>query len=326
MFKMGIAGTGSYVPEKIITNEDLEKIMDTSNEWIMTRTGIAERRVTTEEEATSDLAYHASLSALHDAGLQPEDLDFILVATVTPDHPFPSVANQLQHRLGCRSILSLDVSAACAGFLAVVDIAEKYIRSGAYRHGLIIGADTLSKITDYTHRSSSILFGDGAGAWVVSREDRNSAKGLLYSTIQSDGEHFKSLYVPGGGSRYPNPETSGVKNKIYMDGRKIFKMAVQSMSSSILQTLAATNHNMDDIDWLVPHQANERIIDALARNLDFPNHKVIKTIKNYGNNSSATIPLAFDLSVRNGTLKRGHKIMLTSFGGGLIWGSAFMQY
>ena len=326
MFKMGIVGTGSYVPETRLTNEDLEKIMDTSNEWIMTRTGIAERRITTEEEATSDLAYHASLSALHDAGLQPEDLDFILVATVTPDHPFPSVANQLQHRLGCRSILSLDVSAACAGFLAVVDIADKYIRSGAFRHGLIIGADTLSKMTDYTHRSSSILFSDGAGAWVVSREKTDSPKGLLYSTIQSDGEHFNSLYVPGGGSRYPNPERAGVKNKIYMDGRKIFKMAIQSMSSSIHQTLEATNHTMEDIDWLVPHQANERIIDALSRNLEFPDHKVVKTIKYYGNNSAATIPLAFDLSVRNGTLQRGNKIMLTSFGGGLVWGSALLAY
>jgi len=326
MFKMGIAGTGSYVPEKKLTNQDLEKMMETSDEWIITRTGIAERRVTTLEEATSDLAYQASIAALEDAGLQPEDIDFILVATVTPDHPFPSVANQLQYRLGCRTIPSFDVSAACAGFLAVVDIGEKYIRSGAFRYGLIVGADTLTKITDYSHRSSSILFGDGAGAWVVSREEPDSPRGLLYSTLQSDGKYFESLYVPGGGSRYPDPQAAGVKNKIYMDGRKIFKLAIQSMSSSIRHTLEATNHTIDDIDWLVPHQANERIIDALARSLDFPDHKVIKTIKYYGNNSSATIPLAFDLSVRNGSLKRGDKIMLTSFGGGLVWGSALITF
>ena len=191
---------------------------------------------------------------------------------------------------------------------------------------MIIGADTLSKVTDYTHRSSSILFSDGAGAMVVSRKEAADSDGLLYSSIQSDGEYFHSLYVPGGGSRYPDPQSAGVKNKIYMEGRKIFKLAVQSMSSSVRQALDTTNHTLDDIDWLVPHQANERIIDSLARNLSFPENKVVKTIKHYGNNSSATVPLAFDLSVRNGSIQRGHKVLLTSFGGGLTWGSALLQY
>lgn len=291
MFKLMISGTGSYVPDKKLTNFDLEKMVDTSNEWILTRTGISERRIASENEATSDLAYYAAKAALESAQIQPENLDFIIVATVTPDYPFPSVASLLQHRLGCRAITTFDVSSTCTGFLTVLEIADKYMQSGSCQHGLIIGADTLSRVTDYEDRSSCILFSDGAGAWIVSRKESEEEEGLLYTTLATNGEHFDNLYVPGGGSRYPDPLSSGMKNKIVMDGKKVFKLAVQSMAKSIEETLKVTQLSLNQIDWLIPHQANERIIDTLVRNIGFPDEKVI-----------------------------------TTFGGGLVWGSAVIVY
>ncbi|WP_078555577.1 beta-ketoacyl-ACP synthase III [Bacillus alkalicellulosilyticus] len=326
MYNAIVSGTGSYVPEKRLTNADLEKMVETNDEWIVTRTGISERRVTEESESTSDLAYVAAKLAIEDAGLTAEDIDLIVVGTVTPDYQFPSVACQLQERLGCREVGSFDVNATCVGFVTALQVAEMYVKLGKHKHVLVVGADTLSKITDYTDRSTCILFGDGAGAFVLSRTDQFiENEGIIYSSIHSKGEHLEGLYVPNGGSRNPKNNTAEGPG-IVMDGRKIFKLAVQSMSKTVTETLEASGYQKEQIDWIIPHQANQRIIEAVANQLNYPLEKVISTIKYYGNNSSATIPLAFDLSVKSGKIKRGDLVMQTAFGGGLVWGSLLMKY
>jgi len=326
MYQARITGIGSYVPERRLTNQDLEKIVDTSDEWIVTRTGISERRLAAPEQATSDLAYEAAVRALHDAGLTGSDLDLIIVGTVTPDHLFPSVATQLQQRLGCRAIRAFDVQAACTGFLVALETAHQFVRTGLVRNALVIGADTISRITDYTDRGTCILFSDGAGAMVLSRSDANVTRGLIHTATHTDGEHFHALYVPGGGSRHPEPDGPATKRSVVMEGNKIFKLAVQAMAATIEETLQATGYTADDLDWVVPHQANQRIIDAIVKGLHLPAEKAISTIKHYGNNSAATIPLAFDQAVREGRIKRGHLVMLAAFGGGLTWGSALLEY
>lgn len=325
LYKAVVAGTGSFVPNKKLTNFDLEQMVETNDEWIVTRTGISERRITEAGETTSDLAFEAAKRAIADANLQAEDIDLIIVGTVTPDYPFPAVACQLQERLGCKEVGSFDVNATCVGFITALQIAEMYIKAGKHQHVLVVGADSLSKLTNYTDRSTCILFSDGAGAFVLSRTEENAEhKGVIYSSIHSNGEHVEALYVPHGGSKHPYSES--YEKGIAMDGRKIFKLAVQAMSKTVKETLAETGYKQDDIDSIIPHQANQRIIEAVANQLDYPLEKVISNIKYFGNNSSATIPLAFDLAVKEGKIKRGDLIMHTAFGGGLVWGSLLMQY
>jgi len=319
-----IRGVGSYLPETRLTNLEIEQMVETSDEWIQTRTGIAERRIARPDEATSDFAYLAAKAALADAELDPTDIDLLIVATETPDYLLPPVACQVQARLGCRNIGAFDLHATCTGFLSALQVAEQFVKLGVHQHVLIIGADTLSRFTDYTDRSTCILFADGAGAFVVSRSDDPAASGVIATTIHSDGTYFHNLYIPGGGSRTPYGE--GAKAKIVMDGRKIFKLAVNVMASTVEELLQKTGRQKDEIDWLIPHQANQRIIDAVAESLDFPQEKVVSTIQNIGNNSSATIPIAVDTAIRDGRIQRGDLLMLVAFGGGLVWGGAMVEY
>jgi len=324
LYKAVIRGVGSYLPETRLTNLEIEQMVETSDEWIQTRTGIAERRIARPDEATSDFAYLAAKAALADAELDPTDIDLLIVATETPDYLLPPVACQVQARLGCRNIGAFDLHATCTGFLSALQVAEQFVKLGVHQHVLIIGADTLSRFTDYTDRSTCILFADGAGAFVVSRSDDPAASGVIATTIHSDGTYFHNLYIPGGGSRTPYGE--GAKAKIVMDGRKIFKLAVNVMASTVEELLQKTGRQKDEIDWLIPHQANQRIIDAVAESLDFPQEKVVSTIQNIGNNSSATIPIAVDTAIRDGRIQRGDLLMLVAFGGGLVWGGAMVEY
>ncbi len=325
MYNAVIRGIGSYVPENRLTNHDLERMVETTDEWIRTRTGIVERRICGPNEATSDLVYFAVQAALADAGITPADIDQIIVATETPDHVFPPVACQIQNRLGCRNVGAFDIHSTCVGFLSGLQIAEQYVKLGTHKHVLVVGADSLSRFTDYTDRVTCVLFADGAGAFVVSRGEAPGSKGIISSILHSDGRYFDALYVPAGGSRHPDP-ADGLKNKITMDGKTIFKLAVNVMSEAVKETLRATGYALEEIDWLVPHQANQRIIDAVASSLGFPNERIISTISHYGNNSAATIPLAIHTAVRDGRIHRGDTMMLVAFGAGLVSGAVLLEY
>lgn len=324
MYSATIKGVGSSLPEKRITNADLEKMVAVSDDWVTSRTGIKERRVADESEATSDFAYQAAVGALEDAGLAPSDIDMILVATETPDHILPPVACQIQHRLGCHSIGVMDIHSTCVGFLSSLQIAEQYIKLGTCRNILVIGADTLSKLTDYTDPFTSILFGDGAGAIIVSRREETGEAGILSSVLHADGGAFEALFVPGGGSRYPS--SAAYKAKMVMDGSKVFKLAVKSMTSGAEEILQKNGLKPEEVDWVIPHQANERIIDAVARNLGMPEHKVIKTIQYYGNSCSATIPISLHQAKMEGRIKCGDLVLMVAFGAGLVWGSALVRF
>ncbi|MCM3716541.1 beta-ketoacyl-ACP synthase III [Halalkalibacter oceani] len=322
MYPAKISGVGSCVPEGKLSSRQLAEMLDVEEEWIVSRTGIEERRVAAEDEATSDFAYAAALRALQDASLLPEEIDLILAATETPDHILPPLSCQLQHRLGCRPIPALDLHNTCVGFLSALQIAEQYIKTGAHKHVLVIGADTLTRLTDYTDKSTAILFGDGAGAVVLSRAEER--QGIVATVLHSDGRHFQSLYVPGGGSR--RPASAEHKNKMVMDGQKIFKLAVKSMSSALIESLTTTGLSKEEIDWVIPHQANLRIMEAVARQAAIPMEKVINTVSRYGNSCSATIPIALDTAVKDGRIKRGDRLAMLSFGAGLIWGAAIVEF
>ncbi|HZG15870.1 MAG TPA: beta-ketoacyl-ACP synthase III [Candidatus Bathyarchaeia archaeon] len=328
MFRAVISGIGSYVPDQVLTNADLEKMVETSDEWIVSRTGIRERRIAPPDMASSDLGYFAAQEAITAAGLTADQIDMLIVATSTPDYPFPPVACMLQERLGCRTIPAYDLSATCIGFLSALETAEQFIKTGKHKHVLIVGVDTLSRITDYTDRTTCILFADGAGAFVLSRDDsaESNEAGIQYTATHSDGTYFPYLYVPAGGSRHPQVNDQAEKSKIVMEGRKIFRLAVTSMSEAAKQAMQATQMNLDDIDWVIPHQANQRIIDAVAEHLDVPAEKMISTVADFGNNSAATIPLAMHTAVKDGRIKRGDTLMLLAFGGGLVWGCVILTY
>ncbi|MCP1136230.1 ketoacyl-ACP synthase III [Paenibacillus polysaccharolyticus] len=324
MYKAVISGFGAFLPDHQVTNADLENLVLLPDDWIVSRTGIKERRVTNDSEATSDLAYQAALEAVHHAGITPFEIDMILVATETPDHILPGVACLIQHRLGCRKVSAMDIHSTCVGFLSALQVAEQYIKSGTHKHVLVIGADTLTKLTDYTDPYTSILFGDGAGAIVLSRGEEADSKGIISTVLHSDGEDFEALFVPGGGGRYPAIE--GLKAKMVMDGSKIFKAAVKSMTSGAEEVLSISGYRKGEVDWFIPHQANERIIDAVARNLSFPEEKIVKTVRYLGNSCSATIPISLHQAVKDGRIQRGDTILMTAFGAGLIWGAALIQY
>jgi len=313
-----IAGTGSYLPEKVVSNFDLEKMVDTSDEWIRTRTGIERRHVAADGQTTVDLAEQAARRAIEAAGLAPEDIDFIAFGTTTPDLVFPNCGVLLQARLGCRNVPAFSLETACAGFMYALSIADKYVRCGEAKRALVIGAETLSRITDWSDRSTAVLFADGAGAVVL---EPSEAPGVLSTHLHADGQYKDLLYCRGGVST-----GFGAKLAIAMSGNEVFKVAVTKLGQAVDETLAANGLDRSALDWLVPHQANIRIIQATARKLDLPMERVIVTVQEHGNTSAASVPLALDVAVRDGRIKRGELLLLEAFGGGFTWGSALVRF
>ena len=318
-----IAGTGSYLPEKVLTNEDLAKFVDTSDEWIAARTGIRERHVAAEGETTSDLAYQASLRALEAAGVAPGELDLIVLGTTTPDLIFPSSACLLQHKLGANGCPAFDVNAACSGFIYALTIADKFIRSGAAKTALVVGSETLTRMLDWSDRGTCVLFGDGAGA-VVLKADTET--GILSTHMHADGGKKELLWNPVGVSAGFRPEEPNAGVKVLMTGNEVFKHAVKALDSVVEEALSANGLDRHELDWLVPHQANLRIIEATAKRLDMPMERVIVTVDKHGNTSSGSVPLALDQAVREGKIQRGQLVLLEAFGGGFTWGSALLRY
>ena len=318
-----IAGTGSYLPEKILTNDDLAKFVDTSDEWITTRSGIRQRHIAADDETTCDLAYHASVRALEAAGVDASELDLIVLGTTTPDLIFPSTACLLQHRLGANGCAAFDVNAACSGFVYALTVADKFIRSGASKTVLVIGAETLTRMIDWSDRTTCVLFGDGAGA-VVLKPDSDT--GILSTHLHADGGKKELLWNPVGVSVGFKPEEKNVGVRINMAGSDVFKHAVKTLDSLVEETLEANGLDRHDIDWLIPHQANLRIIEATAKRLDMPMERVIVTVDRHGNTSSGSVPLALDEAVRSGKIQRGQMVLLEAFGGGFTWGSALLRY
>lgn len=307
-----ISGTGSYLPERVMTNAELETMVETTDQWIVERTGIHKRHIVAENETTCDLAEHAARRALDAAGIKPQKLDMIIVATTTPDRTFPSTACLLQQRLGMHDgQAAFDIQAVCTGFVYALGVADKFIRSGSVRRVLVVGADSLSRIIDWSDRSTCVLFGDGAGAVVLEAGD---TPGILSTHLHADGQYNELLHVPLD-SQY-----------IQMQGNEVFKVAVNTLGRIVDETLEANHMQKDDIDWLVPHQANIRIIAATARKLKMPMERVVVTVGEHGNTSAASIPLALDSAIRDGRIKRGETLLLEAFGGGFTWGSALLKY
>lgn len=321
-----ITGTGHYLPEKILTNQDLEKMVDTSDEWITARTGIKERRIAKENQSTSDLATKAARKALESARVSPEEIDLILVATATPDMLFPSVSCLVQDRIGAVNAIAFDIEAACTGFIYALTIAQQFILTNFYSKVLVIGADTLSKITDYTDRNTCVLFGDGAGAVVL--EKGEEGKGILSSHLGADGKGGKLLELPAGGTLHPASKETIEKRMHYikMDGKEVFKFATRNMVSSAKEALQKANMNIDHIDYLIPHQANIRIIKSTAKRLKMTPEKIYTNIEKYGNTSSASIAIALDEAVRGQMIKTNDIIVLVGFGGGLTWGAMVIKW
>jgi 3-oxoacyl-[acyl-carrier-protein] synthase III len=307
----GILGIGKFVPEKKLTNFDLEKMVDTNDEWIRTRTGIEERRIAGDDMDTSDMAFNAAEAALKNAGVSAESLDMILVATVTPDQPFPTVACMLQERLGAVKAAAMDISAACAGFMYGMITAKQFIETGAYKHILVIGVEKLSKITDWEDRNTAVLFGDGAGAAVIGpvSDDR----GILSFELGADGTGGKHLY-------------QNRNDHIYMNGREVFKFAVRQMGESSLNVLEKAGLSKEDVDFLIPHQANIRIMEAARQRLELPEEKMSKTVHKYGNTSAASIPISIADELEAGKIKDGDLLVMVGFGGGLTWGAIAMRW
>ncbi|MEN8133271.1 MAG: beta-ketoacyl-ACP synthase III [Pseudomonadota bacterium] len=317
-----ITGTGGYLPEKVLTNQDLERMVDTSSEWIIDRTGIKERHVAAKGETTCDLAVIAARRAMEAAQRNPEDIDLIVLATTTPDKVFPSTACLLQHRLDIHGCAAFDIQAVCTGFVYALGIADRFVRTGGARCALVIGAETTSRIIDWTDRGTCVLFGDGAGAIVLEESDE---PGILSSHLHADGRYEHLLNVPYGISQGFDKTKNG-EAYLYMKGNEVFKMAVKTLGRIVDETLAANNISKSDIDWLVPHQANNRIIEATARKLKMPMDRVVVTVDMHGNTSAASVPLALDAAVRDGRIKRGETLIMEAFGGGFTWGSALMKY
>lgn len=323
---VGIIGTGSYVPPRVLTNQDLEKMVDTSDEWIRARTGILERRIADEHTATSDLAVQAAQAALRSAGVEAKEIDLILVATVTPDMIFPCTASILQGALGCHGPAAFDVLVGCTGFVYGLAIANSLVGSGAYERALVIGAETLSKITNWKDRSTCVLFGDGAGAAVLAPVEKG--RGILAYSFGNDASHADALKVPAGGSRLPTSAQTVADelHYLYMVGSDVFKFAVRAMVDSSLLALEKAGLSLSDIDVLVPHQANQRIIDAAAKRLNIPPERIFRNLERYGNTSAASIPIALDEGLREGRVKAGDTVLLSSFGAGLSWASMVLRW
>lgn len=326
-YQSRILGTGSYLPEKLLTNADLEKMVDTNDAWIVERTGIRHRHIAADGQLTTDLALIAARRALEAAGLKPEDLDMILFSTVSGDQPTPSSSCILQTKLGARNVMSMDINAACTGFVYGLTVADQFIRTGMYENILVIGAEVLHPFVNYKDRETCILFGDGAGAIVLGRATKTDSK-VYSSHLRADGHLGELFTMQAGGSKIPCASKQFKEGDQYltMKGREIFKHAVRTMSDVCQQALDANSMDMNQVDWLIPHQANLRIIDAVGKHFGIPSEKVVVNVHETGNTSAATIPIAFDQAVRDGRIRRGQNVLLTAFGSGLTSGSLLLKY
>jgi len=317
-----IAGTGRYLPERIMTNADMEKIVDTTDEWIRTRTGIEQRHVAEDDQRTSDLCVEAAKVAMEEAGVTVEDIDLIVVGTTSPDLIFPNIATIIQHKMGIPACAAFSVEAACTGFVYALSTADKFIRAGDTKCALVIGAEIITKLIDWDDRSTCVLFGDGAGAVILKPSEE---QGIVSTHLGADGQYKELLYYPVGVSN--NLAAAGVgDSRIIMSGNDVFKVAVKTLSSVAKEALDANNLSLDDVDWIIPHQANLRIIQAMAKRLKAPMEKVIQTVQIHGNTSAASVPMALDVGIRDGRIKRGQTLLLVAFGGGFTWGSVLLRY
>lgn len=323
MIRSIIRGYGAALPKRVMTNQDIEAIVETTDEWIVQRTGIKQRYIAGEGETTSSLGELAARAALENAGIKPDEIDLIIVATSTPDNTFPATAVNIQNRLGITTGFAFDVQAVCSGFVYAMATADLYIRGGMAKRVLVIGAETFSRILDWTDRTTCVLFGDGAGAVVLEAgegEGLTSDRGILTSNLRSDGSHKEKLYVDGG------PSTTGTVGHLRMEGREVFKHAVGMITDVIEAAFEATGTTADDLDWLVPHQANRRIIDGSAKKLGIPGEKVVITVDQHGNTSAASIPLALAAAAADGRIKKGDLVMLEAMGGGFTWGAVLLRW
>lgn len=317
-----IIGTGGYLPEKILTNSDLEKMVETSDEWIRERTGIQQRHIAAEGQTTCDLAEEASKRAIEAAGIDANSIDLIVVATTTPDKIFPSTACLLQQRLNIKGCPAFDVQAVCSGFVYALSVADQFVKIGMAKRALVVGAETLSRITDWSDRNTCVLFGDGSGAVVIEASEK---PGILSTHIHADGQYEELLHVPSGVSKLPSADTVAERS-MQMKGNEVFKVAVNTLSRIAKETLEANGIEKEDIDWLVPHQANLRIIMGTAKKLKLTEEQTVITVDKHANTSSASVPLALDEAIRDGRIQRGQTILLEAFGGGFTWGSALIKY
>lgn len=316
-----VISCGSYLPEKVLTNRDLESMVDTSDEWIISRSGIHQRHIAAEGEFTSDLATAASQQALTNAGIKADEIDLIIVATTTPDHTFPACAVEVQTKIGANKAFAFDVQAVCTGFIYALSIADKFIKSGQVKTALVIGAEAMSRIVDWSDRTTCVLFGDGAGAVVVKADSADAKSGILSTHLFSDGQYKDALYVDGGAA-----QSSQKVGHIRMQGREVFRHAVNKIGSAIEEALEHNNLKTEDIDWFVPHQANKRIIDTLADKFKLPPEKVVVTLESQGNTSAASVPLALAEAVNDGRIKKDQLILCEAMGGGFTWGSVAIRW
>lgn len=328
MYRAKIAGVGSYLPEKVLSNHDLEKMVETSHDWIVKRTGIERRHIIADDEGTSDLCVRAATKALEDAKMNIDQIDMICVATLSGDYKMPATACLVQTKLGAKNIMAFDLNAACSGFVYALHIADQFIKTGVYKNILIVGAENLSRMLNYKDRETCILFGDGAGAFILSRTENSDKNFLMTSHAHAEGSLFDLLWASGGGTRHPFSQEVLDKGSHFMvmKGKEIFKNATRTMAACCNEAMTATNTKVEDIDWIVPHQANMRITEAVSNLFDFPMNKIISTVHETGNTSAASIPIAFDMAYRDGRIKRGQLIMLTAFGAGLTSGSAILRF
>mgnify|MGYP000964297133 FL=1 len=326
--KTGIVGTGSYLPEKVMTNFDIEKFLDTSDEWIFTRTGIKERRIAEDTQATSDLCKIASERAMEAAGVKSDDIDLIILATITPDTHCPAGANWLEAKLGCRRAVSFDVTAACSGFIFALHVADRMIKSGSNKVALVVAGEIMSRVVNWKERESCILWGDGAGAAIVTETSYGAE--ILSTHIHTDGANGDTLLMPGGGSKTTPISYESVDKGLHylkmIEANKSFKVAVNRFAEACEEAVSANNYTINDVDVIIPHQANLRILQGMGKKLKVPDEKVYMTIQKYGNISSATVPIALDEAVRDGTINKGSLVLLTAFGGGLTWGSSLIRW
>ena len=311
---------GGYLPQRVVSNHELAAVVDTSDEWIRQRTGIAQRHIVAEGEKTSDLARHAADRALANAGMTGADIDLIIIATSTPDDTFPSTATKVQHQIGAHNAIAFDVQAVCAGFVYALDVADAMLSSGRARRALVIGSESFSKILDWEDRSTCVLFGDGAGAVLLERSESPDGFGVLASRLHADGAHRDILYVDGG------PSSSGTVGHLRMEGNKVFRHAVEKLSSVMDEVLEAAGMVVDQVDWLVPHQANIRIIEGMQKKMGLGDDRVVKTVHEHANTSAASIPLALSSAVEDGRIKNGQVLAFEAIGGGLVWGASLVRF